>query len=508
MTTLTRKTGPQLALILATLGLWGCGSTQTDAPQPLYTTAPSARWVNTVAATAGADIGHNFFYASAIDAAGNSYAVGKVYYGGTYDFGNGVTAVGAFAGGFNALVVKYDATGKALWARTITSGANHTSFNSVVVDGSGNAYVVGGMTGSEPFGFGNGVTAQGVLPAGSNPVLVKYASDGTPLWARSVGGTNGGSFSGVAVDGAGNAYLVGTVKGGAACDFGNGVTVTGPFATGSNAFLAKYDVAGSALWVKTLAAASDASEYLGVAVGGQDRVYVVGDYYGAGSFTIGTITISGGFATGWNSLVASFDASGEPLWARSIVAATDGNWLKQVAVDGAGNVYAAGVIKLNNGYDFGNGATVAGSNPAHNNAVLVKYDAAGNAQWARSTTAGSGISAFASIALDGAGGIYLAGYVMGQDTFRFGDTVTVPGFLVGKASPLLIKYDDAGVPQWAKGATANSEGGVFYSARVAGATGIYVAGTVTGTGSVDFGDAVTVIGTQPIGPNVFLLQYR
>ena len=134
---------------------------------------------------------------------------------------------------------------------------------------------------SNAFGFRNGVTAQGPVggqgASGDNLVIVKYGSDGTAQWARSVAGPSSSAFESVAVDSAGNVYAVGTVDGSGSYGFGNGQVVAGPFGGGSNAVLVRYSASGDTQWVKSLTSAVDESEFLSVAVDSANNVFVGGD---------------------------------------------------------------------------------------------------------------------------------------------------------------------------------------------------------------------------------------
>jgi hypothetical protein len=76
-----------------------------------------AQWAQTV--TAGP--GDSFFTSvSAVASDGSVYAAGYIQGNGTYNFGN-ITAAGTSSGGINMVLVKYDSSGVAQWARTVTA---------------------------------------------------------------------------------------------------------------------------------------------------------------------------------------------------------------------------------------------------------------------------------------------------------------------------------------------------------------------------------------------------
>ena len=103
---------------------------------------------------------------------GSVYAAGYIAGTGTYNFGNGVTATGT-SSGENIVLVKYDSSGVAQWAQTVTAGSDESSFTSVFVASDGSVYAAGSIDGTGTYNFGNGVTAAGTY-AGGNIVLVRY----------------------------------------------------------------------------------------------------------------------------------------------------------------------------------------------------------------------------------------------------------------------------------------------------------------------------------------------
>ncbi|WP_198429951.1 hypothetical protein, partial [Treponema primitia] len=123
------------------------------------------------------------------------YAAGYQTGTGTYTYGTGVSATGTYAAGNNVVLVKYDADGTALWARTVSAGSFVSYFISVAVDGSGNVYAAGSQYGTGTFTYG-GVSVVGSYSSGANVVLVKYDPSGTAQWARTVtAGSSGSQFS-------------------------------------------------------------------------------------------------------------------------------------------------------------------------------------------------------------------------------------------------------------------------------------------------------------------------
>jgi hypothetical protein len=173
-----------------------------------------------------------------MDPRGNVYAAGYISGGGTYTFASAVTAAGTYNGG-NVVLVKYDPSGTARWARTVSTGTYTSRFNSVAVDDSGNAYAAGDIYGTGTYTFGADVTAAGPY-TGANVVLVKYDPSGVTQWARTVSaGRYTSVFNSVAVDGTWNVYAGGHIYTYRVYNFGGSVRAAGTSSV-DNVVLVKY----------------------------------------------------------------------------------------------------------------------------------------------------------------------------------------------------------------------------------------------------------------------------
>jgi hypothetical protein len=244
----------------------------------------------------------------AADSSGNSYVVGSTTQGLNGNIQAGVDDY------FNA---KYDSTGTLLWLRQLGVTSQLSYGFAVAADSFANSYVVGGTTGGL-----NGNVQTGF----SDYFMAKYDSSGTLLWLRQLGAASADSYArGVAVDSSGNSYVVGDTFGGL-----NGNTQTGL----EESFIAKYDSAGTLLWLRQLSAvASQASYADGVTVDSAGDSYVV-----VGSTSGGQ---DGNTQTGSEDFfVAKYDSSGTLLWLRELGAvASQDSYGSGVAVDSSGNSY-------------------------------------------------------------------------------------------------------------------------------------------------------------------------
>ena len=143
-------------------------------------------------------------------------------------------------------------------------------------------------------------------------------------------------------------------------------------------------------------------------------------------------------------------------WALSVTGTSQRTVFESVTTDTHGNVYVVGVQDGSDAVSYGNGVSTVG--PRSENAVVVKYNANGEAQWARTPVSAPNRSMFLAVAVDGNGNVYAAGYQAGDGEFDYGDGVTVSSAVDGTfpGNMVVVKYDSAGVAQWARTVTSFS----------------------------------------------------
>jgi hypothetical protein len=410
-------------------------SAVSAATYSLFYPSMKPQWAHTVSAASD----KSAFYAVAVDAIGNVYAAGYIYFRlSTFTFGTGVTVTGWYPS-YNLVLVKYNPSGVAQWAWTLSMGPE-TRFHSVAVDADGNVYAAGYITGTGSYNFGGTITATGTS-AGSNVLLVKYNSAGVAQWAQTVSaGTSASSFNSVAIDVDGNVYTAGYITGTGTYNFGGTVTATGT-STGSNVVLVKYNSAGVAQWAPTVSAGTLASSFNSVAIDVDRNVYGAGYITGTGTYNFGGTVTATGTYTGSNVLLVKYNSSGVAQWAQTVSAGIRASSFNSVAIDGDRNVYAAGSIIGTRAFNFG-GTVMATGTYTGDNAALVKYShSSGTAQWANTVTAGPSSSVFNSVAVDGIWNVYAAGFIDGTGIYSFGGGFRLTGAYAGN-NVVLVKYSN------------------------------------------------------------------
>jgi hypothetical protein len=274
-----------------------------------------------------ADSGHNEYGTGiAVDAAGNSLAVGY-FDGRTVSFGS-VTATNAgyTSDAYAAFVVKYNSAGAPQWARGLGGGDTYST--TVGMDAAGNGYVVGGFEGTLRIA-GTNLTAT----TSEDGFLAKFNNAGVLQWARQVKGPslNGGRLG---VDPAGHCFLVGGISSGV-LDFG-GLRITNTGASGM--YLARYDPSGQLQWVRHVQGTGNLIyNEGGCAIDPSGNCYFPGIFTGTATFGGTRITSRGG----WDVFVAKYDAAGDFQWVQTAGGnGHDGAF--RLVVDGGGSCYVVG----------------------------------------------------------------------------------------------------------------------------------------------------------------------
>ena len=118
------------------------------------------------------------------------------------------------------------------------------SASAIAVDGDGNSVVTGHITGTVVFGRGE-LNETTLVSEGNSLFVAKFDIHGALLWARAVAGDLRGQA--IAVDAAGNSYVAGSFRFGAAFPE---TLLIGPASGVHDFFVAKYDPDGHFAWAR------------------------------------------------------------------------------------------------------------------------------------------------------------------------------------------------------------------------------------------------------------------
>nr|WP_073558855.1 SBBP repeat-containing protein [Archangium sp. Cb G35] len=319
---------------------------------------------------------------------------------------------------------------------SLESGEERVSAG-IVADSSGNVFVAGHTTKYFP-GFIN--------MGGTDLFVMKIDNDGELLWVQQLGSDGDDRPEGLALDGDGNVYVVGS----SSRSF-PGFTSQG----NADAYVIKFNGDGARQWVQQLGTAK-ADYAKAVGTDGDGNIYVVGTT--EGSFPDFT---NGGHS---DTFVMKLGGDGVRQWTRQW-GGFGNDSVNGAATDRAGNVYVVGkelnghstsgsyVLKFDGtgalmfvkqfesentrvALDDNGAAYVAGT--AGREWQVMKFDGAtGAEQWTHPL--GLAASAVAGVALEKSGHVY----VVGETLTHF------PGFeKQGQEDTFVMKIDNAGARQW------------------------------------------------------------
>jgi len=130
----------------------------------------------------------------------------------------------------------------------------------------------------------------------------------------------------------------------------------------------------------------------------------------------------------------------------------------------------------------------------------------GDAQWAKSTSSGSSTTYFNGVATDSSGNSYAAGIMNGTGSHNFGNGVTAAGGNANR-NTIIVKYDSSGLAQWASSTVVAPDESRFSGVAIDSSGNSYAAGYVTGTGTYNFGNSVTVAGGNA-STNTVIVKYN
>lgn len=182
-----------------------------------------------------------------------------------------------------------------------------------------------------------------------------------------------------------------------------------------------------------------------------------------------------------NMYVCKLDGNGGFVWARQFFCSTTNAFVRPVDIcsDASGNLFFTGWFKGTVDFDSGNSSYTVASTGNYD-MFICKYSAAGNFQWVKKF--GGSECVGNSIAVDGAGNIFTAGFTYGAVDFDPG-TGTYTLASAGGVDGFVSKLDASGNFVWAIGISGSDQ-------DFANAVSLDIMGNVLVTGrfrnSVDF----------------------
>jgi hypothetical protein len=496
-------------------------------------------------------------YGVATDKFDNIFVVGS-YTSPVLTFGSD-TLVNKGSNTSDIVLFKFDSNGNAIWARSIGGTDNEEGF-SVATDKNNSVLITGSFSSNVLIADSLILNNNGNLFT-SDIFFAKYDTDGNRIWLKNIGGNFFDEARGITVDKDGNMLVTGFFN---SLDMLVGsINLINAGNNTADAFIAKYDSNGNALWAKSIGGPND--DIASSVITTTDGNLTIAGYFKSTSIAVGSkILVNAGKNTS-DAFIVKYDSAGNELlaishggkfneFANSIVSNASGEliiagceydsitksyhvkvikydvngtvvWKKStkgeageiaqgLCTDASGNVFVTGRLRFNRSgsVNFGNNYVSYGLFGSHAamRPFLVKYDNTGSDKWAKAST---GLTAFFEInatASDSESNIYVTGGFYGK-SIKIGNTILINSDTTGETDDFFIaKYNSSGKVMWVRQCKAQSA----YNGR--SIWGIDVAtdhlGNVIVTGSftkqqITFGNYTIYSGSFSFHSDIFLVKY-
>ncbi|HKD40870.1 MAG TPA: SBBP repeat-containing protein [Myxococcaceae bacterium] len=399
-------------------------------------------------------------------------------------------------GGFDAFVLKLNPTGSALIYATYLGGSGGDYGTAIAVDGSGNAYVTGNTLSGN---FPTANARQTALASSQDAFVTKLSPTGSTLvYSTYLGGNDNDFGNGIAVDGSGNAIIVGST---ASTNF--------PIAnayqssrSGSypNAFVTKMTADGSGFVYSTYLGGTLVNEAFGVAVDASGAAYVVGSTTSTNFPTLNAYQSTNRGSR--DAFVSKFSSTGSLVYS-TYLGGNGQDFGSGIAVDSSGSAIAVGDTSSSNFPVFPQPPAV---NPAFQQGLngssdgfVTKLSATGNALVYSTFLGGSSSDRALAVAVDGAGNAYVTGETLSTNFPGVGSLQAAGGDLDVFVTQLNALGSALTYSTYLGGAAADSASGIALDS----AGNAYVAGQ---TQSSNFPTASAVQGTYGGGMDAFVAK--
>lgn len=350
----------------------------------------------------------------------------------------------------DAYISKHNSDGNLIYVKHFT-GSKHESFSSIAYDGANNFYVTG-------YYNGNIVLGTNTYESQNNETksfIAKFDLDGNVIWTKQI------NFHGNSILKYKNGFLyLAGIHSGNTYTYDNLISPSANYTAVvdfmDKTFVAKLDLSGNALWLKSSTYNGTASiqnshrigtQPKGLTIDNNGNVFVAGSFF-SNSTTFGTQTLNRNAATNnANLFIAKYDSSGNFGWASTAVTSSGSHSsVSDIQSDGLNNVYLIGTVYNSTANFGGNSINFAGNSGSY----LTKYNTAGAVSWVKGGKISSdaqpatslGSNAFDKIYFDSNNNIYVSGIFTGYINFGNNYFVQNPNFEFNLFS---VKFDQSGV---------------------------------------------------------------
>jgi len=354
-------------------------------------------------------------------------------FGGTISLGGkAVTAVGEGDDNSDGFVACYSADGKERWAHVL-AGPGRDSVRDIAVDKNGDVFILGGFGGLNvahpPPTPAELAGAKLLTVGGGDMVVARFHADGTLVWAKSIGGSDGELEEGIALTPSGDVIVIGDAYG----ELEVAGTKLGKPKGQDGFVIALHGNDGATVWALPLWGHTGTHA---VAVGPDGSIFV-------GGYFVGPLTIGGKEypnAGNEDAFIASIAPDGTARWVQTIDSQGK-EGVSGLAADATG-LYAVGWFSAE--------VTVSGAKYApkgEDDGYLMKLALDGTPAWFH-PWGGGARDDLKSVAI-GADAILAAGSTGGeQHEENMKELPGTPVTVLGPSDGAMVAFTRDGAPMW------------------------------------------------------------
>ncbi len=339
--------------------------------------------------------GADYAYAVAVDSIGNTYVAG-----------------GTGSAGFNikgtedAFVLKLSPSGSKLFSAFLGGGAADEA-RGVSVDVQGHVYVTGN-TGSLDFPTKGAIQTK---MAGSGDVFVAELNPAgsSLLYATYLGGSGIDTASAIAIDSAGNAYVVGSTF---STDFPTKAAFQGARGAQEDAFVTKVNPTGTDWVYSTYLGGNNVDQGNAIAVDAAGSAYVTG-YTASTNFPLES-SFRGSNDASVDAFVTKINPAGSALVYSTYLGGSATDYGTAIAVDSSGSAYVTGIVTSDD-FPLANAIDNKLGSHAVDDVFVTKFNPSGSALVYSTYLGGGSADDPYALALDQAGNVYITGRTNSSD---------------------------------------------------------------------------------------------
>ncbi|MBL9078258.1 MAG: hypothetical protein JNL08_12180 [Planctomycetes bacterium] len=399
----------------------------------------------------------------------------------------------------DVFLARYRTDGTLAWARR-AGGPSRADWPAAIAADPDGTFVVGGFFHGLA-AFDGGAPTSGLQSAGDDDgFLARYAADGALLWARRFGGLLRDEIAGLVRAADGSLLVTGSFA--AQAQFGTvSLTVRGALST-SDGFVARYDAAGTPLWVRQFGGADVDDAGRAIAATADGGVLVAGNFRGTATFGDGAAAVALTATGGSDVFVARYDGNGSLLWIRRGGGTLDDE-ARSLAVTSAGDAVVGGGFRAQAGFaDAAQPLALLALGGL--DGFLARYASDGALQSVQ-TVGSTGDDEVRSVAATADGGIVATGHFQ-TSALVTGVTPAVSLVGFGGRDAFVARYDANGVLAWVR-AAGGAEHDQALAVAVAGNGAFAITGsflTAAGFGSGANRQTLTAVGWA----DAFVVRYN